>query len=450
MALPDVNDLTNKLKQILIQHGKVEEASREFKKFDDTSERVRFVEKLMKDYNINVDTTKLKLPKSNAISDSYRKRADALHLKKEYLQALEAYNQSLCFAEVDSQNISKAYAGRSSVYYGMEQYKEALLSIQMAKQQGCPEEIEAEIMNREKLSEEMISNKSDTSEEFNRSELLKMSYKAHADVPYIADCLELKSDAKFGRYITTKVALKPGDVVSIEEPFSKFLLPALRYKYCATCLSDNNLNLIACNGCTSTMFCSEKCAESGFEKFHKYECPIVDKLNSIATKIARIAVRTFFEAFDICDGDIEKLGALCEENYGKTRTVFDLNGKINPKQLLQAIDALATNEGGRNMADLFQRCGVVSIISQLFINHTSLEDKLPTDDDKDFFRCFLFKQTQIAACNYHGLYNGVLHNSELETNPQYGSGSFPFCSLINHSCAPNLVRLTFNTKNYVV
>lgn len=197
------------------------------------------------------------------------------------------------------------------------------------------------------------------------------------------------------------------------------------------------------------MFCSVKCEQLGDKKFHKFECSIIDKLNTLSTKILRIAVRTFFEALDVCDGSLLELKALIEENIGSSCTVFDFKVPLSRRNMLQAIDALSGNEAERNQADLFQRSGVVAIISNLFLKNT-LKEILVTDEDQDFFRSFVFKQSQIAACNYHGLFCGVVRKSELESNPQYGSGSFPFCSLINHSCAPNLVRVTYNCKNYVI
>jgi hypothetical protein len=79
-----------------------------------------------------------------------------------------------------------------------------------------------------------------------------------------------------------------------------------------------------------------------------------------------------------------------------------------------------------------------------------MKELLDSESDVDFFRSFVFKQTQIAASNYHGLYNGVSSGSEIESNPQHGSASFPFCSLLNHSCAPNVVRVSHEGKNVVM
>lgn len=203
------------------------------------------------------------------------------------------------------------------------------------------------------------------------------------------------------------------------------------------------------------MFCSEECVIAGKKKFHQYECPIVDSINTLFTKVMRIVARTFFEALDICNGSIDEMEELIKSNEGSSTTVFDYNFR-NPDDpmkkinLLMAIDALNTNEDGRTHADLFQRAGVVAIMVNLFQNQSPVKDLLLTERNMDFFRRFLFKQSQISASNYHGINGGVLSRSEVEENVQRGGGSFPFCSLINHSCAPNLVRLSYKTANYVV
>lgn len=456
MADNDVYSYTDKLKALLARTNKVVDISMEFKSITDNADRVNFLEKLLLDFNLIEDKIqddgKLKQMKSNAIADSYREAGNKFYAKKQFLDALEAYNKSLCFAEVKSVAIGLAYANRSAVFYELSLFDNCLHNIQLAKQNNYPADKMGKLDKRIETCLEMMNNKVNTQDMSVSvgAEYFKLTRKANETLPYIADCLELKCDDKFGRYIITTSDLKPGDVVCIEEPFSKLLLPAQCYKYCANCLKDNFLDLIACDSCTSTMFCSDVCAKIGQEKFHVYECPVVDKLNSLCTKILRIAVRTFFEALDVCNGNIQDLKALIKENEGSTVTVFDFDEPLKRSNVLRAVDALATNESLRDNPDLFQRSGIVAVITNLMLTTDKLSNLLDSEDDKNFFRSFVLKQTQLAACNYHGLFNGVAKLSDLEANTQCGSASFPFCSLINHSCAPNLVRVTSGSKNHVL
>ena len=450
-SLSDVYNYTDKLKEVLVKQGTVLDISKKFKDINKNSDRIRFLQKLLLDNNLTADGGKLKLNKSNGIAESCRATGNKFYSNKQFLDALVFYNQSLCFTESGSEHVKAfAYANRSAVYYELELFDECLKNIELAKLNKYPENNLKKLEQREELCLAKINNVMSKTDKPVGSEFLKLTLQPNKRLPFIADCLELKSDERFGRYITTKANLHPGEVVCVEEPFTKFLLPSHRYKYCATCLNDNFLNLISCKNCTSTMFCSDDCVKLGNEKFHKYECEVIDKLNSLGTKILRIALRTFFEALHVCSGNVEELKSLINENQNSSRTVFDFDFPFDRKNVLQAIDALESNESARIGADLFQRSGIVAIISNLILKHSPLKHVLTTDEDQDFFKCFIFKQTQIAASNYHGLFNSVIKKSEIESNTQHGSGSFPFCSLINHSCAPNIVRVTSGCKNHII
>lgn len=284
-------------------------------------------------------------------------------------------------------------------------------------------------------------------------EFLKLSHDSNPKIPYIVNCLELKDNQTYGRYVVTNKKLNPGEIIAIERPFSKCLLKYEVHKYCCNCLKDNCLDLFPCPDCTQAMFCSHKCYLQGVRKFHRFECSIVDALNDLCTKIMRIAAHTFFEALAVLDYDIRGLMSFMQEISDVSSTVFryDLsNERMKRSHLLATIDALATNESDRNVADLFQRSGIVAILTHLFINYTKLGDVLATSESRDFFRAFIFKQTQIAVINYHGIFDGIMTKSQSSLCPQYASGSYPFCSLINHSCAPNLVRISHRCRNYVM
>jgi SET and MYND domain-containing protein 4 len=448
MSLTDVYDYTDKLKELLKNDGKVVDISLQFKKITENSERVKFLKNLLCDYKLIGDGGRLKLGKTSVIAESCRTKGNQFYAKKQFVDALQSYNQSLCFAE--SSNIGISYANRSAVFYELKLFDKCLRNIELAKQNGYPVENYEKLDKRKELCEEAIGRQAkQTSGEALGSEFLKLNHKANEKLPFLAECLEVRSSEQFGRYVITNENLRPGDVIAVEEPFSKLLLPEHRYKYCAHCLSDNFMDLVACPGCTSTMFCSEECREIGTRKFHKYECTVIDRLNTLSTKILRIAVRTFFEALHVCGGSLKELQTLVAENDPMC-CIFDFEFPLKPREVLQAVDALASNETARTQSDLFQRAGTVAIIANLFMKETALKDLLTSDSDVDFFYSFIFKQTQIAASNYHGLYNGVLRNEEVELNPQYGSGSFPFCSLMNHSCAPNVVRVSFEGKNVVM
>jgi signal peptidase I len=94
-----------------------------------------------------------------------------------------------------------------------------------------------------------------------RLNFFKLSYPPNKKIPFIANCLELRTDEKYGRYIITNRLLKTGDVVAIEEPIYKVIkadsryntcYESNRYQRCANCLMDNLLDLIPCSNCCAS------------------------------------------------------------------------------------------------------------------------------------------------------------------------------------------------------
>jgi hypothetical protein len=259
----------------------------------------------------------------------------------------------------------------------------------------------------------------------------------------------LKKDDQYGRYIITNRDLKVGTVVAIEEAFSKNVLPEFCYERCNNCLSRNLLNLIPCEYCTLAMYCSEECKKIGWEKNHRFECDVVDSLYKFFSEWL-MSVRTFLQALDIFNGDPNALKDFLSSIKNPNATVFDfdfsgMNDFENKKSTMHSIDSMVTNEALGTDADLFQRSLIGAMITNLMLNHSKLGSVLIDKDTRAMFRKFIFKQSRILSFNYHGLYR--LSEETVSQNPdQYGSGCFPFCSLLNHSCAPNIGRINYLSK----
>lgn len=187
------------------------------------------------------------------------------------------------------------------------------------------------------------------------------------------------------------------------------------------------------------MFCSSECRDSAVARYHRFECPIIEKLLSHGS--VHMAVRLFFIALTIFGDSIEGLKSFVEENQDKLCTIFDFNMKSlesgKDKSLLMALTALTKS----------------SKIFSLHNHEAALKDHPQLKDiwseNEDFIKSFLQRQCQTSDLNYHGIFSGSSKKST-EFNPAtvftnlqqpIGSGSFPFCSLINHSCCNNIIRV---------
>jgi hypothetical protein len=194
--------------------------------------------------------------KSNEKSMALRIEGNTFYSQRNFFSAMLKYNESLCFAEPESENVGLAYANRSAVYVEQKYYDKCLRNIGLAKRHRYPQSNYAILDKREvKCKELMKKEKLKLSDPWN---YFKLSYPAHKKVPFIAECLELKNSEKFGRYIITNRPLKVGDILSIEKPFCNVLLAESKfheipdsnvYQRCTGCLKENGLDLTPCMSC---------------------------------------------------------------------------------------------------------------------------------------------------------------------------------------------------------
>lgn len=187
------------------------------------------------------------------------------------------------------------------------------------------------------------------------------------------------------------------------------------------------------------------------KKFHKFECDYPNGFETFLTIAVRASLRTFYEALNIFDDSLESLRDFVIRSENSEATIFDadINNVTYKKQIFSAVDTLSTNEESRSTVDKFRRAIVCSILSDFFQKNSRLSDTLNCVEKNKFFMSFVYKHTQVAESNFHELYALSPQTSHQE-NEQFGVGSFPFCSLLNHSCSPNVFRLTFDGLNYIV
>jgi SET and MYND domain-containing protein 4 len=184
--------------------------------------------------------------KNNKLADKYRDEGNQNYKKKDFYEALKSYNKSFCYAEPLSDRISLVFANRSAVYFEVNQFENCLENIKFARSNGYKSEEKLK-EREEKCLRLMITQKLDPDED--PWKYFKLSNPQNEKIPFIANCLELHENKKFGRYVVTNKSLKPGDIVAIETPAFKVIHKEGRYSNCANCLSENMLNLIPCNTC---------------------------------------------------------------------------------------------------------------------------------------------------------------------------------------------------------
>lgn len=426
------------LLQTLRDEQKIIDISTEFISAKDPADKVALVERILFDYD-RIPKMELRIAKNDTDSVACRQRGNMLYSQNRHFDALVAYNESICFASANpSEHLAIAYANRSAIYYDLEVYDVCLLNIQLAKDAGYPARLRSKLDKREADCWEYMKKRKSQKRTMPAVEL---SHPAHPIVPYISNCLEMKESADSGRFIVTNTELAPGQVVSIEDSFFSILLAEYRYQKCANCLQENQLSLIPCDACTCAMFCSQECAEQAQQDFHRFECPFIDYLFGVFNKIHWCAIRTAIKAF-LCFSTPDDLIAFTYDVDEAKCNVFTVDNSLPAAQNYFPIHTLATNEELRSTADLFERAVIAAVAYHQMVRVTPFRDMLESDAAKDTLRRLLIRHLQTSPTNFHSL-DMIKVGGEGET---YCSGAYPFASLLNHSCDPNILRISYGTK----
>lgn len=437
----------------------------------------------LKEYNFVPESEVVRNAKNNVQSKKLRLKGNALFTSDTDLsKALDLYNQSICWAEDASEEMAIGFANRSAVYFEWEKYDACLENIDLAVKAGCPERL-MDKLNQRKADciENMnpVKDKNDANDrntgvigidhlclkmkDFNRLKSKhfcfdvdetrcepKLSLEANPKIPFIANCLEMKTNPQKGRHIITREELKPGQIISIEKPFLTSLEKEHRYRKCANCFAENFMNLIPCTSCTCTMYCSQKCLNEAAAGYHQFECPISDYIWNNFHEIS-LTFRLAVKAFTMFDS-VPELIAFREKSKISNVTVFSFDHTIDldDKDHYGQIENLCTNEENRHADDLFTRGCKVALLYHYLIEKTKFGEMLKTKAERDTLISVLFHHSQTTSVNSMNCYEYDDVNLEAMADRKasdiFARGICPFTSLFNHSCAPNTATLTVGTK----
>jgi SET and MYND domain-containing protein 4 len=190
------------------------------------------------------------------------------------------------------------------------------------------------------------------------------------------------------------------------------------------------------------MFCSENCKNEAYTNFHRFECIVMKQL--LKSGSVHMALRLFFTAFSIMKDSIIDLQKFVEENINSNFTIFDVQKEDKEKGKLKALISLVASA---KVFDLTQHLEILQC-------HPIFEEILR--DNKQFIEKFLLRMCQISDLNFHGIFSGDGSTSQsVSENPteafknlqkSIGSGAYLFNSLLNHSCANNIIRICSDRK----
>uniref|UniRef100_A0A182N3X8 MYND-type domain-containing protein n=1 Tax=Anopheles dirus TaxID=7168 RepID=A0A182N3X8_9DIPT len=376
------------------------------------------------------------IAKSNGKATGLREQGNAAYKQapNDPDRTLQLYNQSICMAEEGSKELGLGYANRSAIYFNRKQYRECLENIDLARRHNYPEELMKKLNDREKRSKQMMEGLNDPSRGDDNNT-------RHCS---IKSCLELSAD---GKGIRTKRDLSVGEKVLLEKPFLLVVEPEWAYQRCDYCGARNALNLLPCSGCTAVMYCSVECREQSYQRYHQFECEIVDDLQLLfrgpkATRMFHVTLRLFWHAVLLFLEDPEGFGRRIKnaDEQAAYRNPFALE----PTDYVLHLHAVCPEEiprpddpSGRTGRCVSQLMSVLMYVLAVEEN-VSVASRLQGTGAAETLLSVLFRFTH---------HTGRLMDEKMD---EQMTCFYPFARLLRHSCAPNAERVMHGVQTVVV
>lgn len=254
-------------------------------------------------WNHNFHDKMIEPMKSNQTSDNFRNEGNMHFRAGNWKDAMESYNLALRFAEIETDNVSLAFANRSACFLKMGKYCECLIDIDLAIEANYPQQLMSKLMNRKAECQKSLG----YSAKFTYNRFTpKLSFKSNEKFPCMANILEIKRNDEYGRHIVATKDIDVGQTVLVEKPFISTV--SSDGTYCWDC-SAMNKNFTACPKCTDVMFCCTECLhqnETHFCDLNIHRMPFGVKFVATSILIALKTVPNTDELMSLVDDVISK------------------------------------------------------------------------------------------------------------------------------------------------
>jgi len=211
------------------------------------------------------------------------------------------------------------------------------------------------------------------------------------------------------------------------------------------------------------LYCNQDCKKS-HEDVHKYDCVLGPHLHRLDSK--RLVLLSYRTVINLGPDELYKewknQTGLKDKKERSTKSILGFeNGKYLSSSY-HPIKCLIYHDESLTEEELTRYCIDSIIISELMYKNTEFYASFVDDNEllelKNFAAYLMLLHQMNFPCNAHSL--NVLQLSSANppaeeiqgaTTTDFGAGAFALLSMINHSCDPNVTRITLsNGMNAVV
>lgn len=457
--------------------------------FKTNSERAALAYQLLEEENLLPCLEKLP-QKSQKVACDLRSEGNKAFQKKNDLAALKFYNRSLAAAPFGSKEFVLAIGNRSAVNFSMGLYKACLNDIDLALQNGYPEELKVKLLERRakcyihlcleteadkaikqldleldkngkgKKMQQGADSKSivldlqslkdcekpenilKVSNQTGCLRLPELSYGINPEIQCASSALKLEYSEEKGRYLVATRNIRPGDVLIVEQPYASVLLPDSYATHCYYCLR-RCLSPVPCLHCSEAMFCDSVCQTTAWEAFHSIDCSLLPIISKRVGKMGLLALRVLIMA-SLKGKGLKKLFADIEnlDVSSEPRTLgFGKEGQYVSSDYWPMHFLVGHTERRAN-GDLFRRSVTAACLLHCLEEFSDFFDGDVMDEMFYFCGGLLLQHLQSLPCNAHEVSEMSVNGGSFESQ-EIGAAGYATLSLLNHSCDPNVVRHSY-------
>ncbi|XP_071516427.1 SET and MYND domain-containing protein 4-like [Panulirus ornatus] len=370
------------------------------------------------------------------------RKAKCLIAQNKGTEAEELLKSSLEALDALSLDETKSKASRDSLYQLLHQCQQDERSDRSSKEARCTDgPSKLSYVTREKL---LFCYKTPKPPELPHP---------NSAIPSLSSAVKLAFSPAQGRYLMADRDIKPGEVLVVEEGYSRVLhLDSSLRTHCSGCLA-RCLTPLPCPSCSKVIFCSEACRLQGLVSYHARECSVLPSLAALDMgKNSVLAFRILIQTSYIHLKDTVPV-FICEAIEQIPETLgFNDKGIYNSADY-RSIYHLVTNKENRSVSDLFKRCTLAFTLTKLlqdsqqfFIDATG-KPFTPSYEDILLIGSTLFVHMMNLPCNAHSITELQVNVSSYQSSvsQEIGCGAFGVLSLTNHSCNPAAARFSYGS-----
>lgn len=358
--------------------------------------------------------------KNNKNSIDYRRQGDIEFEMKNWHEAIELYNKSLCHAEMDSPHIGLAYAKRAQCFSGMKMFDKCLIDIELAqKAANYPDDQLIQLKKRKEICLKLMECGAQV-------KLIepKLDFGPHEMFPEMANVLAFRRNDEYGRYVVTTADIDVGQVILFEKCFATKTDEF--YQHCNICMKGQT-NLVPCSKCTTALYCCNTTCENN--KIHSFECDVYPILKDHWHAIS-MGVRTVLiglTLFSNADELMEFVEDAVTNSDAVPTSITDT--KTQYRMCLQNIKASFINDGGMKSSEK-GLAFITPVIYRAIVDHKLFNGFFTTEKHRRFLMHLVYYHMAVG--------HAASGRTDFPTILQY----------INHSCIPCLN--TFLIDGYVI